>query len=80
MSWLLTPSVTENIAEKLSDDRTSFRIFKYFSTCAIKYNVFKTLDLKKDPICAAGRGDIDVVRWLFPLLDKERDNETQHLT
>jgi hypothetical protein len=76
MSWLLTPSINANIAERLSDDRPSFHIFKYFSTGAIRHNVFKTLDRKKDTRSAAIRGDIDVVKWLFPLLDKEKDKFT----
>lgn len=73
MSWLLTPFIAANVARILSDDGPTLGVFKICVTNAIELPVFDTLDRKQHPVHAATEGQLDIVKWLFPLMTEDED-------
>jgi hypothetical protein len=76
MSWLLTPFIAANVAKLLSDDRQTLGVFKIYVTGAIDLPVFDTLSRTQHPVHAAGEGQLDIVKWLFPLMTEYDDVST----
>lgn len=67
------PFIVANVASKLENDPKTLDIYKIYSTRAI--NPFEIIDRRQHPLYAAAEGQLDIVKWLFPLLDSNFDSD-----